>query len=448
MPTHKEETGLNQGKLCLSVGAAVISADEVVAEPCQILIRDGRIEAVWRGGTTPAQIPVEYVRVQRPRAVAIPGLVNCHGHAAMTLLRGAGDDLPLQRWLEERIFPLEARLTGEAVYWGTLLACWEMIRSGTTCFTDMYMWMDDAARAVAESGLRGVLSWGIAASDPAGIDRAVATSRAFADRWHRAADGRITVTLGPHAPYTCSPECLRRVAELSAELNLPIQIHLSETWREVEECRAQFGRSPIAHALATGLLERPVLAAHCVHVDDDDIRILREKDVRVAHNPQSNLKLASGVAPVPKLLAEGVTVGLGTDGAASNNNLDMFEELRLAATLHKGVSGDATAVPAADALAMATSAGARAVFLPPGHGTLQPGAAADLVLLDLDSPHLTPGDNLVSDIVYAAGADDVTDVYVAGRCLLSNRELTTLDAERIRYEVRRIRQAMGAPGGA
>jgi len=401
-----------------------------------VIGEDGLIQSIGTG-----HLPLEHSRLphlRRPTAIAVPGFVNTHGHAAMTLLRGIGDDLPLMDWLNHKIYPNEAKLTGDAVYWGTTLAVLEMLKSGTTCFTDMYFFMHDAAQAVAESGMRGVLSWGMVGLSEQDAQKGLQQSREFVDRWHGAAEGRIQTTLGPHAPYTCPPAYLREIVDLSAELNVPIQVHLSETSVEVRDSFQTFGCSPIAHSLHCGLFERPVLAAHCVHIDDGDMEILQTYDVRVAHNPQSNLKLASGVSPVPQLLSKGVTVGLGTDGASSNNNLDMFEELRLAATLHKGVLQDALVIPAAKALEMATVDGARAVFLPATHGTLTPGASADIVLLDGTSPHFMPSFNLVSNLVYSAGAQDVTDVFVAGRQLLSKGEPLTIDTERLRFEVRRI----------
>ncbi|MCL6595060.1 MAG: amidohydrolase, partial [Firmicutes bacterium] len=307
-------------KTVLEVGGLLQDDQHIIDGPAYLVMSDGLIEAVG-AGTYPGD-PAAVLRVKRPHHLAIPGLVNSHGHAAMTLLRGAGDDLPLHAWLEERIFPLEAKLTGEAVYWGTLLACWEMLRSGTTCFVDMYFFMHDAAAAVVESGMRGVLSWGMVGLDEGSRRQGLANARAFVARWQNAADGRVTTTLGPHAPYTCPPDFLSEVAELSAELDVPVQIHLAETRREVAECVQRYGCTPIRLVERCGLGERPLLAAHCVHLTDDDMEVLRQRDVRVAHNPQSNLKLASGVAPLPRLLQAGVTVGLGTDGAASNNNLD------------------------------------------------------------------------------------------------------------------------------
>lgn len=424
----------------IEVGALVAAADTIIAGPAYILLNGGAIEAVGRGPYAGDRTDL-YV-VNRSHTIAIPGLVNSHGHAAMTLLRGIHDDVPLQQWLNDAVLPTEDKLTNDAIYWGTLLACWEMLRSGTTCFTDMYMFMHDAARAVETSGMRGVLSWGMVGFDQANHQRGLNNNRALVERWNHQANGRITVTLGPHAPYTCPPDTLRAAASLADELNVPIQIHLSETRLEVDDAQRAWGCSPIVHVDRCGLLDRPVLAAHCVHVSDEDIALMAAKGVRVAHNPQSNLKLASGIAPVARMRAAGVVVGLGTDGAASNNNLDMFEELRLAATLHKGISGDSTLISAAEALCMATEDSAKCVFMPTHHGRLQAGAPADFVLLDADSPHFTPTHDLLSNVVYAAGADDVLDVYVQGHAVLRNRVPTLIDTERVLFEVRRIKETL------
>lgn len=420
----------------IEVGALAQSAEHVWNEPCYLLCDGGVVVDAGRGMYAGSRTNLTVFK--RPRSVAMPGLVNTHGHAAMTLLRGAGDDLPLQTWLTEKVFPMEARLTADSIYWGTLLACWEMMRSGTTCYTDMYMSMHNAAQAVADSGMRGVLSWGMVGLDDESAKNGIANSRSFINTWHQQAGGRITVTLGPHAPYTCPPEYLRQVARLSAELDVAIQIHLSETRVEVEDSLRLYNKTPIAHAADCGLFERPLLAAHCVHVSADDIVLMKSADVHVAHNPQSNLKLASGIAPLVQMKQAGLTVGIGTDGAASNNNLDMFEEMRLTATLHKATSGDAAAIPARTAFAMATADGAAAVFQGPLAGTLEVGAPADVTLLDLQSPHFLPTYDLISNIVYSAGADDVTDVFVAGQPVVLGREVQTLDTERITYETKRI----------
>lgn len=423
----------------IELAGAVVDAQTVIDEPVHILISNGVVVA-WNKGKFQASNRQESAMdiIRKPRHIAIPGLINTHGHAAMTLLRGAGDDLPLMVWLNDRIFPLEEKLTADAIYWGTQLATWEMMISGTTAYTDMYMMMDNTAKAVAESGMRGVLSVGAVGFDEENRKNGIERSRSFVQNWNGEASGRITTTLGPHAPYTCPPDYLQELSRLSQELSVPIQIHLSETGVEVENCIRDHGMTPIALAAKSDLFARPVLAAHCVHVNDDDIEILRDYGVRVAHNPQSNLKLGSGVAPLVKMLDAGLLVGLGTDGAASNNNLDMFEEMRLAATLHKGVLEDAQAVPASTAFRLATEDGAKACFLPPDAGTLRPGSAADIVLLSTDSPHVLPGHNLMSNIVYAFGADDVQDVFVAGRQIVSNRIPITIDTERVRYETKRL----------
>jgi 5-methylthioadenosine/S-adenosylhomocysteine deaminase len=361
-----------------------------------------------------------------------PGFVNAHGHAAMTLLRSFADDVPLMYWLEKRIWPVEARLKREDVYWGTLLAIVEMLRSGTTTFTDMYFFMTQVAEAVDETGIRGVLARGLVGVGEQ-AEKGLESSERFIAGWHGRAGGRITTMLGPHAPYTCPPAYLQKVMQLQEKLNVPVQIHLSETLEEVRRIKEQYGLSPVALLKETGLLERPVIAAHCVHLSSEDIDIMRDYDVHVAHNPGSNLKLGSGIAPVPDMLDRGLVVGLGTDGAASNNNLDMLEEMRLAALLHKGSRQDPTAITAHEALRMATSHSARAVFLD-DVGIVAAGKKADLIMLDLHKPHLTPRHDLVAHLVYAAQPDDITLVMVDGKILLENGELTTLDEEKIMFQ--------------
>lgn len=367
--------------------------------------------------------------------LALPGFVNCHTHAAMTLLRSYADDLPLMQWLEEKIWPLEAKLKREDVYWGTLLCCLEMIRSGTTTFADMYFHMNQVARAVEKAGLRASLSRGMIGVVP-GAEEALNYSRRFISDWHGKADGRITTMLGPHAPYTCPPDFIRRVMEMAAELKVGIHIHLAETQKEVEDIRRQYGKTPIGLMDELGLFEFPVLAAHCVHLDDDDIRILAEKKVGVAHNPESNMKLASGVAPVTRLLAAGAAVCLGTDGAASNNNLDMLEELRSAALLQKVATMDPMALPSFAALSMATVNGARMLGLN-DVGLLKPGYKADIILINLQRPHLYPRHDLMAHLVYAAQSADVETVIVDGRVVMEKRKILTIDEEEVLFEVQK-----------
>lgn len=368
--------------------------------------------------------------------LAIPGMINTHTHAAMTLFRSYADDMLLMDWLENKIWPAEANLNSEDIYWGTLLAIAEMLKTGTTTFADMYFYMPQVAEAVAETGIRAVLARGMAGVAPT-ANQALQESEDFFRQYHGAADGRITVMLGPHAPYTCPPEYLRKVVALSEKLGAEIHIHLSETIGEVENCKKQYGKSPIELMDELGILDRGVLAAHCVHVSENDIRIMKRQKVRVAHNPGSNMKLASGIAPVPQMLNEGICVGLGTDGAASNNNLDMFEEMRLTATLHKVSTLDPLVIPAKKAVDMATEAGAQALGLENLTGKLLPGYKADIVLLDMHAPHWYPQHDRVSLLAYAASAGDVDTVLVDGKILLDSKKLITIDEEKLFFEVQR-----------
>lgn len=366
----------------------------------------------------------------------IPGFVNTHTHAAMTLFRSYADDMQLMDWLKTKIWPAEENLTADDVYWGTQLAIAEMLKSGTTCFADMYFFMPEVAKAVAESGIRAVLARGMAGVAPT-ANQALAESENFYKEWHNAANGRITIMLGPHAPYTCPPDYLKKVTALAEKLGAQIHIHLSETLQEVSDCNKQYGKSPIALMEEIGLLDYGVLAAHCVHVSPEDIAIMKEKQVRVAHNPGSNMKLASGVAPVPDMLNAGLCVGLGTDGAASNNNLDMLEELRLAAMLHKVHRLDPVAIPASTAVQMATAQGANALSLGSSIGKLEPAYKADITIFDMQQPHWYPQHDPLSLLTYAASGRDVHTVIVDGKILLENRQLTTIDEERLLEEVNR-----------
>lgn len=364
----------------------------------------------------------------------MPGLVNTHGHAAMSLLRGYGDDLALQVWLEEKMWPMEGKFTSQDVKWGTRLSILEMIKGGTTTFVDMYDHMNEVALAVQESGMRGVLTRGVIGLCPPDVQTAkLLEATEFAKNWHGKADGRITTMMSPHAPYTCPPDYIERIVQAAHDLNLPIHTHMSETRREVEGNVEQYGARPVAHLEKLGVFTRPTLVAHGVHLNDEEIAILQKYDVRVSHNPGSNLKLASGVARLPELLRAGVKVSLGTDGAASNNNLDMFEEMRLAALIHKGVTGDPLAVPAKEALLLGTRMGAESIWLE-DVGLLEPGMKADFIALDIDQPHFLPKTDFVSHIVYSACAKDVVDVCVDGKWIVRKGECLTLDEEKIKRE--------------
>ena len=360
---------------------------------------------------------------------ATSGLVNAHTHASMTLLRSYSDDKALMDWLNKDIWPIEAKMNRHDIYWGAALAAVEMIRGGTTAFADMYgPNMEEVAKVVDESGLRGSLCRGII-----GIfdgDEKLATNVELYKNFHGAANGRITVMFGPHAIYTCPPDFLRKVAAEAQKLGAEIHMHMNETQTEIDDCLKNYGKRPFEVVDETGLLDLGMLAAHCVWLSDSEIEIIKRKKVRVAHNPGSNMKIASGVSPVTKLLAEGVKVAVGTDGACSNNNLDMLEEVRLAALLAKIDTMDPLAVPANQALQMATEFGAEALGLK--HvGKLEVGCKADIVLWNMRGVDWQPNYNPGSLLVYSANSSAADTVIVDGKILMQNRELKTLDEEKI-----------------
>jgi len=362
--------------------------------------------------------------------VVMPGLVNAHTHIAMSLMRHYADDLPFWTWLFDRIVPVEEKLTDEFVFDGSMLSLVEMIRGGVTCFADMYSNMGAVASATMRSGLRANLTRGLVFNSPAD-EAKLDEARAFHAEWHGRGDGRIRVDVGPHAVYTCAPEYLEKAVRLSEELGTRIHMHLSESRKEVADCVAAYGKSPVAHARELGVFTRPTYGAHCVHLDDDDIRILKDDGVAVVHNPASNMKLGNGFAPVGRLLAAGVTVALGTDGSASNNNLNMFEEMNLAALASKGVAEDPTVVSAYTALWMATMGGATALGLDGLVGSLKPGKKADVILVDAEAPHFYPRNSVAAALVYAAQGSDVKTVICDGAVLMEDRRMTGLDVAEI-----------------
>jgi 5-methylthioadenosine/S-adenosylhomocysteine deaminase len=383
--------------------------------------------------------------------VVMPGLVNAHTHAPMTLLRGLADDLRLDVWLLGYMMPVErAFVRPDFVALGTTLACAEMIRSGTTCFADMYYFEDAVAEATATAGMRALCGQTVLkfpAPDAASFEDSLSRAREFITSWkgHRL----ITPSVAPHAPYTCTEEILRLCAELAHELDVPLHTHLAETVTEVETSRREHGMPVIPWVKKHRLFDAHVLAAHCVHIDGGEMTTLREAQAGVAHNPTSNLKLGSGIAPVAKMIEHGIAVGIGTDGPASNNDLDMFEELRLAALLAKGAGNDPTALPARDALAMATRMGARAIGLGAVTGSLEPGKRADLIVVDLDQTHNAPrfdrdAGAVYSQLVYAAKATDVVDVMCDGRWLMRDRKLLTIDEAGVKSEAAAIARRIDA----
>jgi len=421
-------------------GFTILPSPDRPPEEGSLVISGERIAWVGVGSPEPESDsddddgPFDRVLEGQGRLV-MPGLVNAHTHLAMVLFRGFADDLPLKEWLEGAIWPAERHLKPQEVYWATLLGCAELLHSGVTAFADMYFYMDEVARAVEVSGLRAQLAYGMIAPDPEKEGPELERGLELVKRWHGAAEGRIQVALAPHAPYTCGAGLWERAVELAQEHKVMIHTHLAETEKEVADSLERHGRSPVEYLEDLGVFSIPVLAAHCVHLSERDIEILAEHDVRVVHNPTSNMKLGSGVAPVQKLLAAGVNVALGTDGAASNNDLDMWEEMRLAALLAKQ-SGEPTALPAPQALRLATTDGARALGLP--EGEIREGAPADLIILNLERAHLIPQYNLVSNLVYAAHAADVETVIVAGEILMEEGRIMKFDEEEAKAKVREI----------
>jgi len=405
-----------------------------------VAFENGKITYV---GPTPEDLSGYDEVLDQKGDYVLPGLINTHGHAGMSLLRGYADDTPLQQWLEDKMWPLEAQFTADHVKWGTHLSLIEMIRTGTTTFVDMYDQMDEVAKAVDASGMRARLCRGmigLCSEEERQIKLQDATR--FAKEWNNQANGRITTMMAPHAPYTCSPEFITQIIEKADELSVPLHIHMSETAFEVAQNEREYGLRPVAHLEKLGMFSRPTLLAHAVHLTDEEIDVLAKYQVKVSHNVISNLKLASGVAPVPKMLEKGVSVSLGTDSSASNNNLNLFEELKLAAILHKGVNNDPVAVPADTALRMATLNGADGVFQADTLGSIEVGKQADLIVLDSHQAHFHPAHEPVSHVVYAANGRDVKDTIVAGNFLMRNRELLTIDEEKAIFEANRLFQQL------
>ena len=360
--------------------------------------------------------------------ILIPGLVNTHTHLSMTLMRGLADDIPLDTWLNNHIWPVEAELNGEYCYAGALLACAEMIKSGTTCFNDMYFFMDHVARAADEAGLRGILSHGmIDFGDENKRKQEFKETRRIINKCHNTGEGRIKVAFGPHSPYTCSQELLEQVKTESAKYGIGIHIHVSETQKEVSDVLEIHGRRPFEYLDEIGFLGGEVTAAHAVWLSNSEIDIIKQRDVKISHNPSSNMKLSSGVSPVSELLRRGVSVSLGTDGPASNNNMDMLEEMKIAALLQKVTTMDPTTLAADEVFKMATITGAESLGLENVIGSIEVGKKADLALVDMRTPQLTPFRNPVSHLVYAANGGNIDTVICNGEILMENRELLTLD---------------------
>ena len=425
----------------LVLGGTVLTVDahDTIVPDGAVAIRGGAIAAVG-----PRKRIERRFRARRTidarGGLILPGFVNAHTHAPMTLLRGIRDDVDLMTWLEKFMFPLEARFVSpEFVRWGTRLACWEMIASGTTTFADGYFFEEEVARAADDVGLRAVPGQGIfdvPTPDAKNATEGLARAERFLSDW--AGHPRITPALAPHAAYTVGPVTFRRAMDLAARYAAPVLTHLSESDGEIAMVRTLYGTTPVRHLATHGLLGPSLVAAHCVRVDDDEIALLGESGVGVVHCPESNMKLASGVAPVPKMLAARLRLGLGTDGAASNNDLDMIGEMGSAARLHKVAGPDPTAAPARAVLRMATIGGAEALHMEDRIGSLEAGKRADVIMLDLSGPNALPLFDPASHLVYSARSDAVQTVIVEGKVLMERRRVKTIDVEQVCRYARRF----------
>ena len=414
-----------------------------------VAVRDGEIEAVLPAAEARRRFR-DYESVVLDEHILIPGLVNAHTHAAMTLMRGLADDLPLMRWLEEHIWPAEKRhVSAEFVRDGTLLACAEMLRGGITCFNDMYFFPDAALESALEAGIRsshGIIVIEFPSTYAADAADYLRKGLELRDRYRD--EALASFALAPHAPYTVSDASLRQIATLAAELDLPVHVHVHETEHEVQASLGEHGVRPLERLRRLNLVTPNLISVHSVHLTPEEIALLARHGCSVAHCPSSNLKLASGFAPIARLAAAGVNIALGTDGAASNNRLDMFEEMRLAALLAKAVAGDAQAMPAQAALRAATLGGAQALGLADRIGSITEGKAADLTAVALRGPGLAPCFDPVSHLVYAAGREHVTDVWVAGEARVREGKLLSEAFTRLENRLSLWQNALGSLAGS
>lgn len=413
--------------LLITNGTVVtMNCQDSVIENGAVMVKGENIIAVGKANELSDSMALK--RLDAKGGIIMPGLINAHTHASMTIFRGLADDLPLMTWLNDHIFPAEANLTPEKVYDGALLACAEMILSGTTCFCDMYLFEDHVAQAAKDAGMRAVVGevlFDFPSPNYGILEKGFCYTQMLADKYR--GDPLINIAVEPHSPYLCAPDLLQKASLLARNNNLLLVIHVSETKNEVSLIKERYGLTPVGFLENLGILSPNLLACHCVHLTQDDIDLLKKHDVKVAHNPESNMKLASGIAPVPELIKNGVCVGIGTDGCASNNNLDIFHEMSMAAKLGKAGTGDPSAMDAKSVLRMATIGGAKALGLSGITGSLEAGKKADIIILDTRKPHLTPMYNPVSHLVYAARGSDVTTSVINGKVIMEDRKLLSLD---------------------
>lgn len=406
-----------------------MAAGEAPTPSARIFIKGDKIVDIQRAGDKPP-ISEGVELIDASKGIIMPGLVNAHSHTAMTIFRGMADDLPLKQWLFEKIFPAESKyLNPETVYWGTLLGCLEMIASGTTSLVDGYFFQDETVRAVHKSGLRALIAQGVLDFPAPGVGdpkKNLTVAKEFIEKWLGYSD-LITPGLFCHSLVTCSDKTLKRAMKISRDFSLPLQIHLSETSEDVREIMNRTGQRPVHYLDKIGVLNDDLIAAHAVHLDDEEMELLSRKGVKIVHSPESNMKLSSGVARVSEMLGMGMTVGLGTDGCASNNNLDLFQEMDTAAKLGKVFTLNPVNMDAGTVLKMATTWGADILGLEKETGTIEKGKKADIIVVDLEAPHLVPLYNPLSAIVYSASGADVKDVIVNGEILMKERTFRTLD---------------------
>jgi len=412
----------------ISSGAVAVHGDRIAA------VGPGEDFTAWDIGRT----------IDARGGLILPGLINTHTHAAMSLFRGLADDMPLMTWLNDHIFPAEARLTTDMVYAGTRLSCAEFIRSGTTCFCDMYLYEDAVAQAAHDAGMRAVVGevlFDFPSPNYGPIDKGFEYTARLMEKW--TANPLISIAVEPHSPYLCAPQVLQKSAGLAAEHDAPLVIHLSETQAEVAQIRERFGLTPVAHLEDIGVLGPNLVACHAVVLTPEDIDLLHTRMVKVSHNAESNMKLASGIAPIPQLQAAGVCVGLGTDGCSSNNDLDLFSEMDTAAKLHKVNQLDPTVMDADTVLRMATIDAARVLGMADAIGSLEADKLADLIVIDTARPHLTPMYDPVSHLVYAVRGSDVRHTMIHGCLVMEDRTLMTIDEAGAMADARQMATAIG-----
>ena len=412
--------------------------DRDVIRETDIYIEGSRIVSV---GKRPEGFSEDRVIDGKDR-LAIPGLVNCHTHSYMSFMRNVADDLSFMDWLFGTIDPIEQQMTDEDTYWGACLAIIEMMKSGTTCFNDMQMNIHQTTRAVKESGMRAVISRGLVGSgnDEAGRMR---LNQAYEERDAAADCDRLTFMLGPHAPYTCDDGFMRIVSEEAKKNNMRIHVHLSESESEIEQIKEKYHCTPIEMAEKNGLFDVLAVAAHCVQITESDMDILRKKNVSVVTNPASNMKLGNGFAPVPEMLEKGINVCIGTDGAASNNSLNLFHEMSLLALIHKGVAKTPQCISAKETIRIATINGAKALGLEKEIGSIEEGKKADIAILNLNTPSLTPRNNLIAGLSYSANGSEVETVIIDGKITMEERKILTMDEELVYKKINEIIVRMG-----